>query len=357
MIESAFWKNRKVFITGHTGFKGSWLCLLLHTLGAKVTGYARKPSTKPSLFEIAKVGSLTKTIIADICDLKMLKKSAKETGPEVVIHLAAQALVRQSYTYPLETFSTNIMGSVNILEAVRDCSSVRAVIIVTTDKCYENKEWVWSYRENDRLGGVDPYSSSKACSEIITAAYRNSFFHPDAYQKTHRVAIATARAGNVIGGGDWAKDRLVPDCIRSAMKKEKLLIRNPDAVRPWQHVLEPLTGYLMLAEKLYTKGPIFGEAWNFGPNPEDTKKVGWMAKSISHHFGTSLTFSRASKTKAPHEASTLRLDSGKANLILGWHPKWNLEKSMDRTVTWYKAFRDTRKNICQQQIEEHLSDD
>ncbi len=358
MIESAFWKNRKVFITGHTGFKGSWLCLLLRTLGAKVSGYARKPPTKPSLFEIAKVGSLTKTIIADIRDLEMLKKTAKDAAPEIVIHLAAQALVRQSYTYPLETFSTNIMGSVHILEAVRNCPSVRAVINVTTDKCYENKEWVWSYRESDRLGGFDPYSSSKACAEMVTAAYRNSFFHPEEYQKTHRVAIATARAGNVIGGGDWAKDRLVPDCIRSAMKKETLLIRNPDAVRPWQHVLEPLTGYLILAETLYAKGPIFGESWNFGPNPEDTRPVGWMAKTISDHFGTSLTFSRASKTKPLHEASILRLDSAKAHLRLGWHPKWNLEKSMDRTVTWYKAFRDARnmRNICHQQIEEHLSD-
>ncbi len=358
MIETGFWKNRNVFLTGHTGFKGSWLCLLLHTLGAKVTGYAWRPPTNPSLFEIGNVSSVTKTIIADVRDLEILKKRVKEAAPEVVIHLAAQALVRHSYTDPLETFSTNIMGSVHILEAVRNCPSVRVVINVTTDKCYENQEWVWSYRENDRLGGFDPYSSSKACAEMVTAAYRNSFFPPEAYRKTHRVAIATARAGNVIGGGDWAKDRLIPDCIRSAMNKKMLLIRNPDAVRPWQHVLEPLTGYLTLAEKLYAQGALFGESWNFGPPAEDAKPVAWIAKRISHEFGIPLKLSRDSSTKSLHETSTLRLDSAKAHLKLGWHPKWNLETAMDRTITWYKAFQSQRnmEDICHRHIEEHLSE-
>ena len=358
MIETAFWKNRKVFITGHTGFKGSWLGLLLHALGAEVTGYAQRPPTDPSLFEIANVRSMVKTVFADIRDLEILQKSLIPPAPEIVIHLAAQALVRESYAHPLETFSTNIMGSANILEAVRGCPSVRAVIIVTTDKCYENKEWIWSYRENDPLGGFDPYSSSKACSEMVTAAYRNSFFSPEAYQ-SHKVALATARAGNVIGGGDWARDRLIPDCIRAAMKKETIIIRNPQAVRPWQHVLEPLTGYLMLAEKLCKKGPLFGEAWNFGPHPEDAKPVAWIARKISTQFGSPLAFPKTAERKKLHEASALRLDSAKAKQVLGWHPKWDLEKAVDRTVAWYKAYRDARnmRKFCDHQIEEYLADE
>ena len=331
---------------------------MLHALGAEVTGYAQKPPTDPSLFEIANVRSIAKTVFADIRDLRTLKKSLLSASPEIVIHMAAQALVRESYARPLETYSTNVLGAANILETVRDCQRIRAVINVTTDKCYENKEWIWSYRENDPLGGFDPYSSSKACSEMVTAAYRNSFFNPEAY-KLHKVALATARAGNVIGGGDWARDRLIPDCIRSAMKKEKIIIRNPKAVRPWQHVLEPLTGYLMLAEKLCKKGPLFGEAWNFGPNHEDMKPVAWIAKKISHQFGGSLAFPKNPKMKRLHEASTLRLDSAKARQVLGWHPRWSLETAVDRTITWYRAYMDGRnmRKICDQQIEEYLANE
>lgn len=358
MIETAFWKNRKVFLTGHTGFKGSWLCLMLNALGARVTGYAQKAPTDPNLFEICSVGSAAKNVFSDIRDLQTLKKSLISASPEIVIHMAAQALVRESYANPLETYSTNVMGTVNILEGVRDCKSVRAVINVTTDKCYENKEWIWSYRENEPLGGLDPYSSSKACSEMVTAAYRNSFFDPEAY-KMHRVALASARAGNVIGGGDWAKDRLIPDCIRAVMKKKKIVIRNPKALRPWQHVLEPLTGYLMLAEKLYKKGPLFGEAWNFGPNDEDPKPVAWIAKKISSQFGASLALQKKSKMEKLHEASTLRLDSTKAKQVLGWRSKWGLENAVEKTVTWYKAYMDGQdmRKVCDQQIKEYLTDE
>jgi CDP-glucose 4,6-dehydratase len=357
-MDTAFWKNRRVFITGHTGFKGSWLCLILGAFGAKVTGYAQKPPTDPNLFEICTVGSAAKTVFSDIRDLKTLKKSLISASPEIVIHMAAQALVTESYADPVETYSINVMGTANILEGVRDCKSARAVINVTTDKCYENKERIWSYRENEPLGGFDPYSSSKACSELVTAAYRNSFFNPEAY-KTHKVALASARAGNVIGGGDWAKDRLIPDCIRAVVKKEKVIIRNPTAVRPWQHVFEPLTGYLMLAEKLYEKGPLFGEAWNFGPNEYDPKPVAWIANKISTQFGASLASQNNTKKKGLHEASTLRLDSIKAQQVLGWHPRWSLEKAIDRTMTWYKAYMDGQdmRKICDQQIEEYLSDE
>jgi CDP-glucose 4,6-dehydratase len=357
VMETAFWKNRRVFITGHTGFKGSWLCLMFNAFGAKVTGYAQRPPTDPNLFEICSVRSIAKTVFSDIRDLKTLKKSLISASPEIVIHMAAQPLVRESYANPLETYSTNVMGTANILEGVRDCTSVRAVVIVTSDKCYENKEWIWSYRENEPLGGFDPYSSSKACSEMVAAAYRNSFFNPEAY-KTHRVALASARAGNVIGGGDWAKDRLIPDCIRAVMKKEKIIIRNPKAVRPWQHVFEPLTGYLMLAEKLYRKGPFFGEAWNFGPNDDDTKPVAWIAQKISGQFGAPLALQRTSERNGGHEASTLRLDSTKAQQVLGWHPKWGLERTVDRTMNWYKAYMDGQdmRKISDQQIEEYLSD-
>ena len=357
MIEPAFWKNRRVFITGHTGFKGSWLCLILHGLGANVTGYAQKAPTDPSLFEICNVRSIAKTVFSDIRDLQTLKKSLISASPEIVIHMAAQALVRESYAHPVETYSTNVMGTVNILEEVRDCKSVRAVINVTTDKCYGNKEWIWSYRENEPLGGFDPYSSSKTCSEVVTAAYRNSFFNPEEYKK-HNVALASVRAGNVIGGGDWAKDRLIPDCIRAVMQKKKIVIRNPRAVRPWQHVLEPLTGYLMLAERLYKIGPQYGGAWNFGPNYDDPKPVAWIAERISSEFGATLALQKPSKMKKPHETSILRLDSTKARQVLGWVPKWGLEKAVDRTMIWYKTFMDGQdmRKICDRQIEEYLSD-
>jgi len=328
---------------------------MLHQLGSEVIGYALTSPTDPNLFDICKVRYLAKTKLSDIRDLKALKKSLTSASPEIVIHMAAQALVRESYANPLDTYSINVLGTVNILEAVRDCKTVKAVINVTTDKCYENKEWIWSYRENESLGGYDPYSSSKACSEMVTSAYRTSFFSPDKY-RSHGVAIASARAGNVIGGGDWAKDRLIPDCMRAVMKNKKIIIRNPKAVRPWQHVLEPLVGYLMLAERLYKKGPQFGEAWNFGPSEDDMKPVGWIAKRISRRFGGLLELQKTGEKRKLHEAATLRLDSSKARLNLGWRQKWDIEESLEHTMTWYREYMDGRdmKKVCIQQFEEYL---
>jgi CDP-glucose 4,6-dehydratase len=267
------YRNRKVLITGHTGFKGSWLCMLLHHSGAKVYGYALEPPTCPSLYEVAKIDELVNSHIADIRDYQTLLKVFSEIQPEIVIHMAAQPLVRNSYKNPVETYAINVMGTVNLLEAVRHTKSVRAVINVTTDKCYENREWIWGYRENDTIGGYDPYSNSKGCSELVTSSFRNSFFNPAEYGNTHQVALASARAGNVIGGGDWAEDRLIPDFIRAIEKNEKVIIRNPYAIRPWQHVLEPLSGYLMLGAKLYSEGIKYAEGWNFGPDDKDVKPV------------------------------------------------------------------------------------
>ena len=268
-INNKFWHGRRVFITGHTGFKGSWLCLWLSSLGAKISGYALEPPTNPSLFELARVGELVTSTIADVRDSAELQRALQAAKPEIVIHMAAQPLIRESYNNPVETYAVNVMGTVNLLEAIRHCDSVRAVVNVTTDKCYENREWHWGYRENEPMGGYDPYSSSKGCSELITAAYRNSFFNP----QSHGVALASARAGNVIGGGDWAADRLICDCVKALLEKRDIQIRNPNAIRPWQHVLEPLSGYMLLAQKLYEQGTRFAEGWNFGPNDEDAKPV------------------------------------------------------------------------------------
>ena len=274
VVNSAFWKDKRVLLTGHTGFKGSWLSLWLQSMGAQVTGYALAPPSNPSLFDVAEVGKGMTSIIGDIGDLERLRAVFAEHKPEIVIHMAAQALVRYSYVEPVETYSTNVMGTVNLLEAVRGTDSVRAVVNVTSDKCYENREWVWGYRENEAMGGFDPYSNSKGCAELVTAAYRNSYFHPGQY-KEHGVAIASGRAGNVIGGGDWADDRLIPDIMRAITQGKPVNIRNPHAIRPWQHVLEPLSGYLLLAQKLFEDGPAYAEGWNFGPNDEDAKPVQW----------------------------------------------------------------------------------
>jgi CDP-glucose 4,6-dehydratase len=333
MIHPDFWKGKRVFLTGHTGFKGAWLSIWLSDLGAELTGYALDPPTSPSMFELAGLAKRMCNIIGDIRDLNSLEKALEEAQPEVVIHMAAQPIVRLSYEQPLLTYETNVMGTAHLLDAIRRCSSVRSVVIITTDKCYDNREWLWGYREIDTLGGYDPYSSSKACAELVVAAYRNSFFNPKEYGRTHTVAIATARAGNVIGGGDWAKDRLVPDIVKAISEGRKVLIRNPEAIRPWQHVLEPLSGYLMLAEKLYAKGTEYAEAWNFGPYDFDAKPVQWIVERLCESWPEAKGY-EIDAYPQPHEASYLKLDCSKAIAKLGWHPIWNLEIALDKIIEW-----------------------
>ena len=353
-INALFWKNKKVLITGHTGFKGSWLCLLLHQMGAEIYGYALEPPTVPSLFKEAKIDELITSHIGDIRNYDKLQKVIREIQPEIVFHLAAQPLVRESYKNPIDTYATNVMGTVNLLEAIRYTPSVKSVVNVTTDKCYENREWHWGYRENEPMGGYDPYSNSKGCSELVTASFRNSFFNSKEYFK-HGVAIATARAGNVIGGGDWAEDRLIPDFIRSITKGEKLKIRSPYAIRPWQHVLEPLTGYIILAEKLFKNSTEYAEAWNFGPDDNDAKNVEWITSKICNLWGNNASF-EVDTNPQPHEANYLKLDCSKAKTLLNWHPRWNIEKSLSIIVEWNKAFLkgDNIREICNMQISEYL---
>ena len=327
-----FWHGKRVFLTGHTGFKGSWLSIWLQSLGASVTGYALAPPTTPSLYDTAKVASGMDTVTGDIRDLQNLQKAMQQARPEIVIHMAAQSLVRESYAQPVDTYAVNVMGTVNLLEAVRQTPGVKAVVNVTTDKCYENREWAWGYRENEPMGGYDPYSSSKGCAELVSAAYRSSFFNPLAYVQ-HGVAVATARAGNVIGGGDWAKDRLIPDMINAFEAGRPAIIRNPHAIRPWQHVLEPLRGYMTLAEHLYNQGPAFAEGWNFGPNDDDARSVGWIAKQLTRQWGQSASW-QADEGEHPHEASYLKLDISKARSRLKWHPLMRLETALDMIVAW-----------------------
>lgn len=352
MAQKSFWKEKKVFITGHTGFKGAWLCLWLHLLGAEVSGYALSPPLEPNLFELANLDSLVHSHIADVRDGECLQEIMRATAPDIVIHMAAQALVRESYRTPVDTYATNVLGTAHLLEAVRNCPSVRAVVNVTTDKCYANQEWHWGYRENEPLGGYDPYSSSKGCSELVTAAYRNSFFNPEQHE-IHGVAVASARAGNVIGGGDWAADRLIPDCIRALIEGEQIVIRSPWAIRPWQHVLEPLSGYLMLAQRLYADGPPFAAAWNFGPNQEDAKPVDWIVRRLCKKWGGATYVIDGGEHL--HEANYLKLDCSKAKAELGWLPRWPLEKALDSIIEWTLAYQDGRdmREVCLQQIAEY----
>lgn len=350
-----FWQGKKVIITGHTGFKGSWLCLWLHQLGAEIHGYALAPPTKPSLFELARVAELLHSHqIADIRDGVTLTAAMQRVQPEIVIHMAAQPLVRDSYAIPVETYAINVMGTVNLLEAVRHCSSVRAVVNVTTDKCYENREWVWGYRENEPMGGFDPYSSSKGCAELVTAAYRNSFFNASTFNSStlqHSAAIATARAGNVIGGGDWATDRLIPDIIRAIMADEAVRIRNPHAIRPWQHVLEPLSGYLLLAQRLYEQGAAYAEGWNFGPTDDDAKPVEWIVKRLCEQWGADARYEIDSGDR-PHEAHYLKLECSKVRMRIGWQPRWNLDTALQAIVEWTRGYcsKAPIREICLQQI-------
>ena len=333
-MNPTFWQGRRVLLTGHTGFKGSWLSLWLQSMGAKVTGYALAPPTKPSLFEIADVAQGMKSIIGDIRDLAKLQAVFVEYRPEIVIHMAAQPLVRYSYQSPVETYSTNVMGTVHLLEAVRNTPGVKAVVNITTDKCYENREWIWGYRENEPMGGFDPYSNSKGCAELVSAAYRSSFFNANNYAQ-HGVATATVRAGNVIGGGDWAQDRLIPDVLAAFEQGRKVDIRNPHAIRPWQHVLEPLRGYLTLAEQLFEHGPSFGEGWNFGPNDEDVKPVGWIVKQMAAQWGADAQW-QADTGEHPHEAHYLKLDISKARTRLNWHPALPLKDALTLIIEWSK---------------------
>jgi len=350
----SFYKNKKVFVTGHTGFKGSWLCLLLHKLGAQVYGYALNPPTNPSLYEAANIDALVDSTIGDIRNYDLLLATLQRTQPEIVIHMAAQPLVRESYKNPRETYEINVMGTVNLLDAARKIESIKAIVNVTTDKCYENREWHWGYRENEPMGGYDPYSNSKGCSELVTASFRNSFFNPKAYTE-HGVAVASARAGNVIGGGDWADDRLIPDFIRAITAGEEVKIRSPYAIRPWQHVLEPLTGYLTLAEALYTQGAQFAQGWNFGPDDSDARNVEWITKTICGLWGDNARYS-VDTNPQPHEANYLKLDCSKAKAELQWYPKWNIHKTLESIVEWNKALisGENAREITEKQIEEYL---
>ena len=326
-MNPAFWQGKTVFVTGHTGFKGSWLSLWLHRLGARVTGYALEPPTQPNLFEVAGLARSMDSITGDVRDLKALRQSLLRAKPQFVFHLAAQALVRESYADPVDTYSTNVMGTVNVLEAVREAESVRATVIVTSDKCYENRERVTGYGEDEAMGGHDPYSSSKGCAELVTAAYRRSFFSRSG------TAVASARAGNVIGGGDWGRDRLVPDALRAFSAGEPLRVRNPKAVRPWQHVLDPLNGYLTLAERLWDEGLAYSGAWNFGPVDGDDRPVSWIVEELVRRWGDDATW-RIEEAPQPHEAGMLKLDCSKAREQLDWHPRIDLDTALEWTVEW-----------------------
>lgn len=327
---TADWRGRRVFVTGHTGFKGSWLCCWLQRLGADVVGFSLAPPTSPSMFELAEVGSSMRSVIGDVRDLTALVGLMQDAQPEVVLHLAAQPLVRRSFLEPVDTFATNVMGTAHVLEAVRSTPSVRSVVVVTSDKCYENQEWAWGYREHEPMGGFDPYSSSKGCAELVTAAYRRSFMHD------RDVRVATGRAGNVIGGGDWAEDRLIPDMIRSWTAGRSVSIRSPQSVRPWQHVLEPLHGYLMLADRLLAD-PSAAEGWNFGPADSDARPVRWIVERLGEVWGDGAQW-ELDPGPHPHEAHHLKLDCSKAKVELGWTPRLDLGEALDWTVEWYRVW-------------------
>ncbi|NEP77375.1 MAG: CDP-glucose 4,6-dehydratase [Okeania sp. SIO3B3] len=345
--------GKRVLVTGHTGFKGAWLCYWLHLMGARVTGYSLEPPTQPSLFQSIKLGSLVNDVRGDILDADKLAQTFAETQPEYVFHLAAQALVRLSYAEPAATYAANVMGTINVLEAARTTPGVRVVMNITSDKCYENREWVWGYRECDPMGGHDPYSSSKGCAELVAQAYSRSFFNqPDG------PLLASVRAGNVIGGGDWAADRLVPDCIKALQNGQEIVLRSPLAVRPWQHVLEPLSGYLTLAARIWDKGQDFSGGWNFGPDPREQWTVEQVVNGIVNLWGSG-SYS-VTATPQPHEAHMLKLDCSKANSLLGWQPRWNVQKALEVTVEWYRAHGSNQnpellRDVCRRQITDHSS--
>jgi CDP-glucose 4,6-dehydratase len=352
-VDPIFWRGKKIFLTGHTGFKGAWLSLWLSSMGAKVVGYALAPNTSPNLFDVLDIGALIeKSHIADVRDLACLQNTMSQARPDILIHMAAQPLVRYSYANPVETYATNVMGTVHVLESARAIDTVRSTVIVTTDKCYENKERDWGYRENEPMGGYDPYSNSKGCAELVTSAYRQSYFSsPNSINK-----IASARAGNVIGGGDWSQDRLIPDAIRAFETSKPLMIRNPMAIRPWQHVLEPLSGYLILAQALFEQGSSFASPWNFGPNDRDNRSVQEVVELMISGWGESARWEKEG-SKQPHEANLLKLDCSKARTQLGWDPKWNLVTATQKVVQWQRAFlaKESMREFSLSQINNYMS--
>jgi len=353
-MDSQFWKEKKVLLTGHTGFKGSWLSLWLQKVGTNLIGYSKSIPTEPSLFESANVENGMTSIIGDVCDYPKLENTIKEFKPEIVIHMAAQSILPESYKTPIETYETNVMGTVNLLESVRKTGGVRVILNVTSDKCYQNTKSSGSYKEDDPMGGYDPYSSSKGCAELVTTSFRNSFFNPTNYSN-HGVALASARAGNVIGGGDWAPFRLIPDFMRSMLDGKTFMIRHPNAVRPWQYILDPLNGYLLLTEKLWTQGPDFSEGWNFGPSEKDVKPVKWIIENLSKSWEAEINVQQ--NTNDFHEENFLNLDSSKARKNLGWSTKMELGTALEWTSNWYKQYQqksDLRK-FTEKQIDSYVS--
>ena len=350
-VHSSFWNGKKVFLTGHTGFKGSWLSLWLQNMGALVKGYALKENTHPALFIEANVAAGMESEIGDIRNLEQLTKSMVCFSPDILIHMAAQPLVRFSYKEPVETYTTNVIGSVNVLEAARKCQNLKAIVSVTSDKCYENKEWDWGYRESESMGGHDPYSSSKGCAELVTSAYRRSFFNGE-----NTASLASARAGNVIGGGDWADDRLIPDILKAFEKSKPVIIRNPLAIRPWQHVLEPLAGYLVLAENLYIYGDDFAEGWNFGPKDEGCKPVSWILDEMVYNWGSGASW-QLDNNNNPHEARFLKLDCSKAGNRLNWYPNWDLQETIKMIVNWHQNYLSgvNMNKECLNEINKYIS--
>jgi len=348
-VDPSFWRGKRILLTGHTGFKGSWLSLWLQSMGVQLQGLALDPPTHPSLFEFAQVANGMESVIGDIRDYQTVLSAISQFKPEIVIHMAAQPLVRYSYNNPIETYATNVMGTVHLLEALRMVGCAKAIVNVTTDKCYENKEWIWGYREDEAMGGFDPYSSSKGCSELVTSAYRRSYFNDG------KIALASARAGNVIGGGDWAEDRLIPDILRAFELGQPAIIRNPASIRPWQHVLEPLSGYLILAQRLWEEPEQFSQAWNFGPREEDAKPVDWIVDNLTKRWGGGACW-KINASSQPHEAGYLKLDISKAASLMGWRPRWTLDNALEKIADWSTEFRNTKnpRKVCLDQIEMYL---